>query len=164
MQTQGDQEEDGVLPDAISYKRRLQELAGRLNRERIEDLNEQITALREASQLETKSSAGDKYETGRERINQRLDMLVQQSALCKEGDHFLKKIKIVSQDRVEEGALLQLSFGWIWIAISLGKISIDGREIQLVSVRSPLVQSLILQKKGHRVDFRGKQVEIMGIW
>lgn len=157
-------DKDHSLPDASAWKGKLQSSALAVVQEKMDDLNSQLAALQEASRSETKSSAGDKYETGRESINQSRNMLEKQWVLVKQWDGLLRKIGNKPQTEVCEGALIELNLGWIWVAVSLGKLELEGREIQLVSVNSPLIQSLIGKKRGDMSNFRGQEIKILDVW
>jgi transcription elongation GreA/GreB family factor len=114
--------------------------------------------LRSAGTEETKSSAGDKYETQREMIKQNQDVLDGQLTRSKALLYQLNAISIEKQDRVEEGSLFQVSLGKIWVSVSFGKIELDKEEYQLISIDSPIFLALKNKKKGDSIVFRGNKI------
>lgn len=158
------QDETEGLETALVIKRKLQQAALAMVQEKMDDLTDQIAALQEASQSETKSSAGDKYETGRESINQSRSLLEKQLILIGQWGNKLKKIRIGPVSQVAEGALIELGGDLIWVAVPLGRLELEGRAFQLVSENSPLIQVLATKKEGERAVFRGQQIEILKIW
>lgn len=157
-------DEEATFAAGAAIKGKLQQAAMAMVQEKIDDLNNQIIALEEASQSETKSSAGDKYETGRESINQSRNLLEKQLILVRQWGKMLQKISIGSDNHVTEGALIELSMGLIWVAVPLGKLELDGNKIQVVSENSPLIQVLASKRKGEVAAFRGQTIEILNVW
>lgn len=132
--------------------------------ENLNDLNAQFSALKEASSGETKSSAGDKYETGRENIRQSRALLEKQLQTIRQWESKVQQISVEPVSDIREGALVLLDLGWIWVSDSFGKLVVQGSEIQGVSVFSPLVLAIKSRKSGDVTFFRGKNIEIHEIW
>lgn len=152
-------------PAAIrDFKVELKRGALRKISESLRDLSVQFSALQDASSVETKSSAGDKYETGRESIRQSRALLERQLQTTRQWEANIQKIPVEPVPDVREGALVLLDMGWIWVSVSFGKLVVQGSEIQGVSVVSPLVMALKNRKKGDTASFRGKNIEILEIW
>ncbi|MEX2514105.1 MAG: hypothetical protein WD398_14460 [Cyclobacteriaceae bacterium] len=142
----------------------LMALSGASLEEGIKDLQNQLTELQQASEGEGKSSAGDKYETGREIINQSREVLKKQLVGLEIMKYQLKTIPIKPSIMVEEGAILQLEMGYIWVAVSLGKVELESTAIQVVSKDSPLLAALWGLKKGETGVFRGKNYQVLEIF
>ncbi|WP_162343112.1 GreA/GreB family elongation factor [Cyclobacterium salsum] len=131
--------------------------------ENLNDLNAQFSALKEASSGETKSSAGDKYETGRETIRQSRALLEKQLQTIRQWESKIQQIPLEPVSDIREGAVVLLDLGWIWVSVSFGKLVMQTNEIQGVSVASPLVLAIKGRKKGDVVTFRGRKIEILDI-
>lgn len=139
-------------------------LAGQeLLKKQIQDIRQQLTDLQESSESEEKSSAGDKYETHQEMLNQSRSMLEKSLEKNKLMLAQLNATPIKKMDKVKEGALVKLHIGTLWISTALGKISLNGVDYQLVSKDSPLVSAMLNLQKGDKYDFRGKQETILEI-
>jgi len=113
-------------------------------------IHERITAAQAAIQTaqlsaneETKSSAGDKYETGR---------AMAQLEIEKNTSHLVEAIKLkqvldqISADQktttIQVGSLVITNQGNFYIAISAGQFLIDGKTYFAISAASPMGQKL----------------------
>lgn len=134
-----------------------------LLKNQIQDLQNQLADLQESSESEEKSSAGDKYETHQEMLHQSRDMLEKSLAKSKMILAQLNAVPVKELETVQEGALVKLSIGTLWVSVPLGKISLHGTDYQLVSKDSPLVSALWNLKKGDSYEFRGKKENILQI-
>jgi hypothetical protein len=130
----------------------------------IKDVQYQLLELQEASDGEDKNSAGDKYEVGREIINQSRELLDKQLDSYRRMQHQLKTLSMSDADKVQEGSLLKLPMGFIWVSVPLGKIEMEGVSYQLVSKDSPLIQALWDLKAGDSGIFRDKKMKIEEIY
>ncbi|EKB50971.1 hypothetical protein [Cecembia lonarensis] len=147
----------------INIKEALFSAAQDLLKVQIQDIQKQLIDLQESSESEEKSSAGDKYETHQEMLNQSRKMLEQALEKHKFMLAQLNAISTKKIDKVEEGALVKLNIGTLWISIALGKISLNDSDYQLVSKDSPLISVIYNLKKGDIYEFRGKKAEILEV-
>lgn len=147
----------------VQIKAALAEKAREKLLTQIRMIKDQLGELQEAGAGESKSSAGDKFETQREMIKQSRDMLDVQLARSQTMLKQLEGISSQAMDSVQEGALMQLSIGCLWISVPLGKLAHEGREYQLVSKDSPLFLALRDLKAGEGRLFRGKQLVVEGL-
>ncbi|WP_139919975.1 3-oxoacyl-ACP synthase [Hymenobacter sp. DG01] len=132
--------------------------------ERIEACQAAIQAAQESANSETKSSAGDKYETGRAMAqNERDRNAVQlQQALQLQGE--VQRINPeLPCDTVRPGALVSTSMGWFYISISAGKLTLDGQDYFAVSAAAPVAAALAGKRAGEQAAFNGKPVRIEAI-
>lgn len=97
----------------------------------------QNTAL--AQQNDTKSSAGDKFETGREMLQAELNKYENQRLHLHQS---LSTVRSIDADKkskqVEFGSLIKTDSALYFIAIGLGKIELEGQDIVVISLASPL--------------------------
>jgi transcription elongation GreA/GreB family factor len=140
----------------------------RLYQHCVEFIDKRIAGAREAIQIaqdsaneETKSSAGDKYETGRamaqleiEKNATQLEEALKQKKILDSIDISLKPAKIQS------GSLVTTSNGNFFIAISVGLIVIEQQQFAVVSAQSPIGAKLIGLKTGDSVAFANKEYSI----
>lgn len=129
-------------------------------RDQIIDIQKQLTDLQESSEAEEKSSAGDKYETHQEMLNQNRTLLQKQLSSSKMMLNQINAVSVKSMHAVDEGAMIKVAMGWIWVSTPMGKVSLDGIDYQLVSKDSPLITALWGLKEGEAGEFRGNKVEI----
>lgn len=114
---------------------------------------------------EEKNSAGDKYETSRENMTQDLNSLekqIKQSKLDLDELYRLQSIKD-TPPTVQEGALVQLGTEWFLLAISVGQVKVEDKQVFLLSKNSPLGELLVGKKKNEAIQFRGKPQTITEI-
>lgn len=129
--------------------------------QRIEAAQAAMLTAQESANSETKSSAGDKYETGRamaqEERNRNAVQL--QQALQLQGELARIQPEVVS-DAVRPGALVHTSIGRFFISISAGKLTLDGQDYFAVSAAAPVAAALAGKRAGEEVVFNGKKVQI----
>lgn len=132
--------------------------------ERILTASEAIKAARDSSNDDTKSSAGDKYETGRAMMQQDIDRQTLQLGEAQKLKLLLTKIdpeKIT--DTVQNGSLVFTNQGIFYIAISAGLIKIDNQNYLIVSAASPIGTQLLTKAKGSKFQFNNRPYEISSV-
>lgn len=123
-----------------------------------------IENIQESLQSETKSSAGDKHETGRAMLqlerekagNQLKDIQVQQERFSKVNIHS-------KSDVVSLGSLVKTNVATYFIAISVGKIVIDDTIYFAISPSSPIGKILLGKAIGDYFTFNGIEQHIIEI-
>ncbi|AZB30502.1 hypothetical protein [Chryseobacterium balustinum] len=109
--------------------------------EKINNLENLIAETR-ASSNDTKSSMGDKYETGREMLQQEINNLqIQLNEVLKQQD-FLKTVLPKQSDKAEKGAIVKTEKGLFFISVSLGEITCENEKIICISPESPLAKAM----------------------
>jgi len=118
----------------------------------------------ESANDDTKSSAGDKYETGREMMQQEIDRNQKQLDEAVRMKNILLSIdrKQISET-VQNGSLVITNLGKFYISISRGQLFADGNNYFAVSAVSPIGARLVRQKKGYEFNFNGKIFKIEDI-
>lgn len=109
--------------------------------QKIQNFEKLISETR-ASNNDTKSSMGDKYETGREMLQQEINNLQAQLNEVLKQQNILKTISPKSSDKVEKGALVKTDKGLFFITVSLGEINFDNQKIICISPESPLAKAM----------------------
>lgn len=123
-----------------------------------------MQAAQEASTSDTKSSAGDKYETGREMANAERD---RHAAQLHQAQQQLAELLRISPDAtcdtVRPGALVHSSMGWFYLGLSAGKLVVDGQEYFAVSAAAPVALALKGKRAGEEASFNGKAVRVLTV-
>jgi len=115
----------------------------------------------QASNDDTKSSAGDKYETGRAMMQQEKDRNTTQLNEANKLMVALNHISIKGNSNViETGSLVITDNGRFYIAISAGTLVVDGESYFAVSPASPIGLKLKGLKAGDGFDLNGKGYKI----
>jgi hypothetical protein len=115
-----------------------------------------IADTQQSARSDTKSSAGDKHETGRAMAQ--LEVEKQQVSLGNllAMEEVLARIDpTVRQERVREGALVRTDRGLYYIAVGLGRVLVDGQEVMVMSPQAPLAEALQRTPVGGTVRFNG---------
>lgn len=114
---------------------------------------------------ESKSSAGDKYETGRERIQQEKDKLEGTLNNLKTQIAVVDKIKKQKTGKhlVNLGSLIKTNKGKFFISIGLGKVKANEQTYFVVSPRSPAGQILINMSVAESKPFQGNELTVIDI-
>ena len=124
-----------------------------------------MAAAQESSNSETKSSAGDKYETGREMAQQERDR--QASQLLEAQQQLADLLKLnptLPYDSVRRGALVLTSLGAFYVSVAAGRLrTAEGQEFAAVSASAPLMQALAGLLAGAEVPFNGRSVRVLAV-
>jgi hypothetical protein len=130
--------------------------------QRISAARTAMQAAQESSSSETKSSAGDKYETGREMANAERDRNAAHMQQAQQLQAELARINPEAPcDTVRPGALVSTSLGRFYISISAGKL--DGQEVFAVSAAAPVAVALKGLRSGDEAVFNGKVVRVTAV-
>ena len=116
---------------------------------------------KESRDSDTKSSAGDKFETGREMMQREMDKISASIDQSKNQLNFLSKINLNRPySTVDLGCLIITDQGIYYISIGLGKVEINAEIIYAISLDSPLGQLFKGKRVGDILEFRGKTLKI----
>lgn len=113
---------------------------------------------------DTKSSAGDKYETSREMSNQELEKIGIQLHETNRQLALLKQLEqVTASSAVVTGSLVTASNGMFLIGIPAGTISIEETTVFCVSANAPLAQAFLHKKAGESFMYKGNTLLIHAI-
>lgn len=113
---------------------------------------------------ESKSSAGDKHETGRAMLHLEMEKASQQYEVIQKMKSLMEKIDLSkTHTQVKLGSLVLTDIGHYFISISAGPISSGGKEYYAVSPASPVGALLLGQQKGSRVYLGEKKINILQV-
>ena len=114
-----------------------------------------ISDIQNSLQSETKSSAGDKHETGRAMLQLEREKAGNQLAEIEKQKEILQNINTESKhQRVAFGSVVFTSKANYFIAISAGEISLKDCKIYAISVATPMAQLLLSKMVGDTIQFR----------
>ncbi len=129
--------------------------------EKIIILNTDITSLIESRNNDTKSSAGDKYETGREmtqiELNKLEAQLVKTKLLLSD---LLKTESVKTSAIIDFGAIVHTDKENYFLTIPFGKVNIDDEDFFVISMASPIGTLLKGKKIGDVISFNGREIKI----
>jgi transcription elongation GreA/GreB family factor len=142
-------------------KRQLLEHCLRYLVKRINTSKEAIQSAQVAANEETKSSSGDKYETGRAMMQIEIEQNSTQLNESLKLKDVLDKINVESNsEKIQPGSLVVTTQGNFFIAISVGKVIIEDNPYFVVSAESPIGAKMIGMQQGDSFSFANKTYEI----
>ena len=131
---------------------------------KINDAKSAIASAVESRNNESKSSAGDKYETGREMMQAEIDNNQIQLAKALIQKQEIDKINIDQKfARVLPGCLVMTNQNNYFISIAAGKIIIDETSYYAISLASPMGMALKDKVKNDTFRFQDKDYIILDI-
>lgn len=146
-------------------KRRIvNALSARLEVQRAE-ASGRLISLQEALESESKSSAGDKHETGRARVHEEMrqvnETLQRIEGQRAELDLILKRN--VTPLRVAPGVLVETDGPWVLMGLALGRMQVDEVVLYSVSNEAPLAQAWRGAVLGVKVKLGPETTTILGL-
>lgn len=149
----------------LEIKQQLYERCQSYLAQRIATAQEAIQAAQASANEETKSSAGDKYETGRAMMQLEMEKNGAQLAEALKLKRMLDQIRIDQQPlTVQPGSLVLTDQGNFFIAISVGQLVVEARTYIALSAESPLGSRLKGLKAGESFHFSNKTYKIGQVW
>jgi transcription elongation GreA/GreB family factor len=148
----------------MDYKIQLKEKCRSLIQERIDSLRMSMHAAQNAANEETKSSAGDKYETSRAMGHLEKDMYARQ--LAETGKEMASLMSIdctVTNKTVQAGNMVLCDDISYFILAGIGKITFNGKLIYVISPNAPVAKLLIGKKAGDIVTIHKNTAQIIEI-
>lgn len=131
---------------------------------RLEVIEQRLNDLNDSLEAETKSSVGDKYETGRAMLHLEKDKQMQQLAVLLNHKKQLHGIDPkIEYKLVEQGALVKTNHGIFYLSIPAGKLKIDNKAYFAITLASPIGQLLFQKGVGDVFEFRGRSYVLEAI-
>lgn len=128
---------------------------------RLETVEKTIASHQKALQSETKSSAGDKHETGRAMLQLEMEKASQQLSGIAKMKETLAKINTISTSEVVRlGSVVETTSANYYISISAGLITFGTTKYFAVSSSSPIGKLILGKKEGESFDFNGTKSTI----
>ena len=152
-----------ALAKTYQMKSELLEIIHQKISEKIQKL-EQLIAETRASNNDTKSSMGDKYETSREMLQQEINNLQIQLNEHLKSQQILKNINPNPHKGVSLGSWVETNKGKFFIAISLGEILFNQEKVFVISTESPLAKAMNGKKTGESFVVNNLSQIIKNIW
>ena len=151
--------------EKIAFKTGLKNWALHLLGQRMVTSEEAMRQAQESANSEEKSSAGDKYETGRAMGHLQKDMHARQlTELVREvaALHAVNTEKIYPEG--QSGAFLQTDHIAFFISIGLGKQLVDGQAVVFLSPQAPLAKTLQNKRAGDSIIFNRETMILRDIF
>jgi hypothetical protein len=131
--------------------------------EKINQLSAALNEVTEASNSESKSSAGDKHETTKAMMQIEQEKLSKQLSELNTQKNELDKIVIHNSSNINQGSLIETNNGTFFIAISLGKIKAEGKDVFVISNQSPIGKQLLNLNGNKHFELNNVKYEVMSV-
>ena len=145
-------------------KQQLYILCGEYLANKEKGIKKLMNDAQDAANEDTKSSAGDKYETGREVMQQEVEL---NRTRLNELNKFKLALDMIKADQKNDtaipGALVQTSNGSYYIAISAGQLKQNGNTYYSISIESPIGAKMKGLKAGEQFMLNGRNFVIESI-
>jgi hypothetical protein len=132
---------------------------------RLYNIENVISSNQKALQSETKSSAGDKHETGRAMLQLEMEKAGQQLSSIVQMKEILVKIDILKTSKNAcLGSLILTEKASYFLSISAGQLVVEDKVYFAISVSSPIGKLLLGKQEKEVISFNGKAIEINNIF
>ena len=119
---------------------------------------------KESRDSDTKSSAGDKFETGREMMQREMDKISASLDMLKGQLAQMKRIDIhENQARVGIGSFIETDAENYYLSVGLGRLTCSGTPFYAISADSPIGELLLGKKNKDSIELRGRKITIKSI-
>lgn len=132
--------------------------------DKILSLENNLTSIIESRNNETKSSAGDKYETGRAMMQIEEQKTKAQLLQLNQQKNELSLVKRAgNSDEISLGSLVETNKGIYFISIGYGKVKLENTLYYCISNDSPVSKILKGKRVGEEVVFNGNKIMILNL-
>lgn len=149
----------------LPIKERLLEYCRTYVQQRMDTAQRAIEVAQASAWEETKSSAGDKYETGRAMMQLEVEKNSIQLGEAKKLKPVLDQIQVnYKHTRITLGSLVMTDHGNFFIAISAGQCTLEEIVYLIISPVTPLGVKLMGLRQGDSFTFNQRSYLIQQVW
>lgn len=131
---------------------------------RFEHIEAVLKEIKDSLEGETKSSVGDKHETGRAMLQIERENAGRQLAEAEKVRETLGKVDVShASDHAHLGSLVCTSHGDYYLSISAGAIEVDGKQYFAVAPKSPIGGLLLGKEPGDAFSFNDEEYKITSV-
>lgn len=148
----------------IMVKKILLDFCVSKNQDRLDEIILAMEHAQDAIENDTKSSAGDKYETTREMVQQDLNRYQAQLQQAKIDSVLLQQLELDPKTKANAGSVIVTDKARYFIATSLGRQQIADEEYMVISASSPIGKLLLGKVVGDNIMFNGNIQTIQALY
>jgi len=133
--------------------------------EKHKELQAALAETDDSLSADSKSTAGDKHETGRAMAQlerEKIGGFIQQHEQLMANAQRLDSS--VKTSTIRLGSLVNTSNGWYYISVAAGRIFLENTPVFCLSPAAPLVGALLGKKSGEEVLWQGNSIAIVSIF
>ena len=148
----------------MKIKQQLHLKCQELLQNRLRVLEKSMNDIYNNLESETKSTAGDKHETGRAMLHLEREKLSHQLAIINNQLQVFNKINLEAQiSRVVLGSLVYTTQANYFISVSMGELKAGKIRAYAISPMSPVGQALMLKAVDETVFYNNQKIKILKI-
>lgn len=148
----------------LKFKKQVHQQALSQVAARIKNLQAEIAEAQKAASEETKSSAGDKYETGRAMLNLEKERFASQLEEANKLFAVLSRLNHTSHfNKAQLGSLVETSIGTFYLSAAIGQINVNDQKVYCISTQSPIGKALVGTEKDTKINFQNRQIFIQQV-
>ena len=152
------------MKDPYAVKAALHQACAEDLEKTIRTITQNLTSIDASRSSETKSSAGDKFETGRAMLHLEEQNNQRQLAQVLQVQHDLGKVDPAhTSTTVQTGSLVDTDRGTYYLAVGLGKVTLDQHLYYCISPQSPIGTLLLRKVPGDEISFNGRKIKIVEV-
>ena len=142
----------------MNMKRQLHEHIENLLQQKLQLLEASFKEKREALLSESKSTAGDKHETGRAMIQLEQEKLSSQLMQLRKQMEVVNRINPDSTPKKAQlGSLVTTENGKFYLSTGIGPLTLNGENFFCIAPTSPIGQAMLGKVVGDKFSFNGKE-------
>ncbi len=146
-------------------KKKLIDFVFEKTRKRVDEIELAIKNVQEAANEESKSSAGDKYETGRAMAQNDRAILENQLLAAQNDLGVLTFINFDQNfDSARLGSIVETSIGVFFLSVSIGKVDFEKSLVMIISGSAPIGKLLLNKAEGDEFTFNKRKIKINKIY
>jgi transcription elongation GreA/GreB family factor len=131
---------------------------------RVLRIESSLKGHKEGLLAESNSSAGDKHNTSRAMMHLEEEKLRNQLSQLSKLNKVLHGINTSKNSKeITLGSLVNTNKGWLYISIPLGKVKLEGLDLMVISLASPIGQALQGKKESEGIKFNGINWEVVQV-
>lgn len=131
--------------------------------EKIKQTQTDLKKTQDAANNETKSSMGDKYETGRAMAQNEKQKLQLSLSVLLNQKKTLSQIKTKEKKEIEFGSLVKTDLQTFFISVPLGQLTVGNQVLYALSPVSPMGKALIGKVANDKTTINGKKIVILEV-
>ncbi len=147
-----------------TFKQKLHSALIQEVEKRSANLQDSLNDALDSTANETKSTAGDKHETGRAMAQLEQEKIGSQIAEITKLKEILFRIQPdKSHEKIELGSLVETTNGLFFISIGIGAFQFEDTSVFCITPMAPVCQLLLGKQQGEQIEWQGKNIEIIQV-
>ncbi|AZQ62248.1 3-oxoacyl-ACP synthase [Flammeovirga pectinis] len=145
------------------FKKRLKQHLKESVIQKIKTSENAMDSAQQAANIETRSTAGDKYDTSRAMMHLEKDKMAEQLAKSVQQLRVMEALKEEESETIQPGNLIVTPNGNYYLSISIGQVNFEDQVIFAISAQSPIGKLLVGKAKNDGVLFNGRKILIKNV-